>query len=159
MDQDHGFMGRALELAREAAVAGEVPVGAVVVLDGRIVAEGMNEIELRHDGTAHAELLALQRCAAELNERRLNRATLYVTLEPCAMCAGACVLTRIGRLVYGASDPRAGAVGTLYDIPRDLRLNHRVEVVAGVCADAAASLLRQFFMELRLADRGAVGNP
>ncbi|MFO0981631.1 MAG: tRNA adenosine(34) deaminase TadA [Planctomycetota bacterium] len=151
MDDDLRFMTRALALATRAAEIGEVPVGAVVVCDGEVVAEGMNEIELRRDGTAHAELIALQRCSAELRERRLNRATLYVTLEPCAMCAGACVWTRLGRLVYGAPDPRAGAVGTLYDIPRDTRLNHRVEVVAGVAADESAALLRRFFAQLRLA--------
>jgi tRNA(adenine34) deaminase len=109
----------------------------------------MNEIELRQDGTAHAELIALQRAAQRLKQRRLNEATLYATLEPCTMCAGACVLSRVGRLVFGAFDPKAGAVGTLYDIVRDPRLNHRVEVTAGVQAERAAALLRAFFAELR----------
>jgi tRNA(adenine34) deaminase len=150
MNHDEVYMARALELAQRAAELGEVPVGAVVVAGGEILGEGMNEIELRQDGTAHAELIALQRAAQRLKQRRLNEATLYATLEPCTMCAGACVLSRVGRLVFGAFDPKAGAVGTLYDIVRDPRLNHRVEVTAGVQAERAAALLRAFFAELRL---------
>jgi tRNA(adenine34) deaminase len=150
MNHDDVYMARALELAQRAAELGEVPVGAVVVAGGEILGEGMNEIELRQDGTAHAELIALQRAAQRLKQRRLNEATLYATLEPCTMCAGACVLSRVGRLVFGAFDPKAGAVGTLYDIVRDPRLNHRVEVTAGVQAERAAALLRAFFAELRV---------
>ena len=150
MDHDELYMTRALELAQRAAELGEVPVGAVVVAGDEILGEGLNEIELRQDGTAHAELIALQRAAERLKQRRLNEATLYVTLEPCVMCACACVLSRVGRLVFGASDPKAGAVGTLYDIPRDPRLNHRVEVTRGVQAEQAAALLRSFFAALRV---------
>ena len=150
MNHDEFYMARALELAQRAADLGEVPVGAVVVAGDEILGEGMNEIELRQDGTAHAELIALQRAAERLGQRRLNDATLFVTLEPCVMCAGACVLSRVGRLVFGASDPKAGAVGTLYDIPRDPRLNHRVDVTGGVQAERAAALLRSFFAALRV---------
>ena len=150
MNHDEFYMARALELAQRAADLGEVPVGAVVVAGDEILGEGMNEIELRQDGTAHAELIALQRAAERLGQRRLNDATLFVTLEPCVMCAGACVLSRVGRLVFGASYPKAGAVGTLYDIPRDPRLNHRVDVTGGVQAERAAALLRSFFAALRV---------
>jgi len=135
----------ALELAGEAAARGEVPVGAVVVLDGRIVGRGANRTEAHQDPTAHAEMLALREAAGRLGSWRLTGATLYVTLEPCAMCAGACVLARIDRLVYGADDPKAGMCGSLENLVEDPRLNHRIEVVRGVSAQDAGELLRGFF--------------
>ena len=138
-------MEAALQLAGEAAARGEVPVGAVVVLDGRIVGRGANRTEARQDPTAHAELLALRDAAGRLGSWRLTGTTLYVTLEPCAMCAGACVLARIDRLVYGAHDPKAGMCGSLENLVEDPRLNHRIEVVRGVAAREAGELLREFF--------------
>ncbi|MEW6741184.1 MAG: nucleoside deaminase [Planctomycetota bacterium] len=142
-------MDRAIELARVAAVQGEVPVGAVVAVDGIVVAEAHNEVERRRNATAHAELLALQRAAAAVGDRRLEHATLYVTLEPCVMCAGACVLSRIGELVFGALDPKAGGVETLYRLLSDSRLNHRVSVCGGVEAAVCSDLLSGFFRSLR----------
>lgn len=139
----------ALELAREAAARGEVPVGAVVVLDGEIVGRGANATETRQDPTAHAEILALREAASRRGSWRLTGATLYVTLEPCAMCAGACVLARIDRLVYGASDPKAGMCGSLENLVQDPRLNHRIEVVGGVAEPEAGELLRRFFRDRR----------
>jgi len=138
-------MRRALDVA--AAVDwGDVPVGAVVVsATGEVVAEGANERELTGDPTAHAEVLALRRAAAALGSWRLSGCTLVVTLEPCTMCAGALVLARVDRLVYGAVDPKAGAVGSLWDVVRDRRLNVRPEVVGGVLADESGALLRAFF--------------
>ncbi|NIP81371.1 MAG: tRNA adenosine(34) deaminase TadA [Gemmatimonadetes bacterium] len=142
-------MRRALAQAAQAAAAEEVPVGAVVVMDGELVAESHNQPRTRNDPTAHAEILALRAAAERLGHWWLNGATLYVTLEPCAMCAGALVLARIDRLVYGAADPKAGMVGSLAAIPQDPRLNHRVEVTAGVLADEAGALLRDFFRARR----------
>ncbi|HKY60791.1 MAG TPA: tRNA adenosine(34) deaminase TadA [Gemmatimonadota bacterium] len=142
-------MTEALALAREAATHGDVPVGAMVVMDGEIVGRGANRTEAWQDPTAHAELLALREAAARLGSWRLTGATLYVTLEPCAMCAGACVLARIERLVYGADDPKAGMCGSLENLVQDTRLNHRVEVVRGVAAVEAGDLLREFFHQRR----------
>ncbi|MDX6207936.1 MAG: tRNA(adenine34) deaminase, partial [Frankiales bacterium] len=141
-----GHMQAALALAVRALPAGDVPIGAVV-LDptGSVVGQGFNERELTGDPTAHAEVLALRRAAAETGDWRLTGHTLVVTLEPCTMCAGAAVLARVARIVYGAVDPKAGAVGSLWDVVRDRRLNHRPEVVSGVRAEAAADLLRGFF--------------
>ncbi len=147
------WMAEALVLARDAASRGEVPVGAVAVCDGRIVGRGANAREATGDPTAHAELLALQEAARTLGRWRLGGTTLVVTLEPCAMCAGAMVLARIDRLVYGASDPKAGAVGSLMDLSADPRLNHRFPVERGVLADEAGALLRAFFR----ARRGGAG--
>lgn len=138
-------MEAALQLARQAASAGEVPVGAVVVRAGVVVAGAHNETEQRHDPTAHAELLAIQRALAALATDRLTDCALYVTLEPCAQCAGAIVLTKVGRLVFGAYDDKAGMCGTLGDMVRHPRLNHRVEVTGGVEAEACGSLLQAFF--------------
>jgi len=135
--------------AEAAAEAGDVPVGAVVVVDGQEVARGRNRREVDQDPTAHAELLALRAAARELGTWRLDRATLVVTLEPCTMCAGALVLARVARLVFGADDPKAGAVGALYDVPRDPRLNHQVAVTRGVLADECSAQLRAFFRERR----------
>lgn len=144
-------MGWALTQARAAAAAGEVPVGAVV-LDraGAVVGAGRNAREGSADPTAHAEVLALRAAAAALGSWRLTGCTLVVTLEPCTMCAGAVVLARVARLVYGAADPKAGAVGSLWDVVRDRRLNSRPEVVAGVLAPACAAVLREFFAPRRV---------
>jgi len=144
-----GFMRRALGAAEEAAGRGEVPVGAVVVLDNQIVSVAHNERETGSDPTAHAEILALRRAAAGLGSWRLCNADLYVTMEPCPMCAGALVNARIRRLYFGCDDPKAGAVRTLYQLLDDRRLNHRVEVVPGVLAAEGAALLRSFFGRLR----------
>jgi tRNA(adenine34) deaminase len=139
-------MRRALDEAATAAAHGDVPVGAVVVdADGVVIGSGHNEREADGDPTAHAEVVALRRAAAQRGEWRLEGCTLVVTLEPCTMCAGAIVQSRIERLVFGAFDEKAGAVGSLWDVVRDRRLNHRPEVVAGVLADESAALLRAFF--------------
>ena len=148
-DRDRLFMSRALELAREAQAAGEVPVGAVIVKDGVIVAEGYNRPIRANDPTAHAEIVALRAAAQALGSYRLLDTTLYVTLEPCAMCAGAMVHARIARLVYGAADPRAGAAGSIFDIVRHAALNHRLDVVGGVQAVECGQLLREFFIARR----------
>jgi tRNA(adenine34) deaminase len=146
---DEEFMRAALAEAAAAADHGDVPIGAVVVADGRIIAAAGNERELRGDPTAHAELLAIKSAAEEIGGWRMEDATLYVTLEPCAMCAGAMVLARIGRLVYGPLDPKAGAAYSLYNIPQDRRLNHSLSITAGVLADECAALLRGFFARRR----------
>ncbi len=143
------WMGEALAEARAAERHGDVPIGAVVVADGVVVARAHNRREVDGDPTAHAEILALREAARARGHWRLTGATLYVTLEPCAMCAGALVLARLDRVVFGADDPKAGAVGALWDIPRDPRLNHRVEVVRGVEAERCAGLLRDFFAARR----------
>src|SRR4051812_28298728 len=152
---DHvASMGRALELARQAAAAGEIPVGAIVVHHPagavpRVIGEGFNRREAEHDCSAHAEIVAMRQAGGVLKSWRLLDCTLYVTLEPCPMCAGAMVQARLPRVVYGCLDPKAGAVETLYKICSDARLNHRVDAVGGVCADDAAALLRAFFAERR----------
>ena len=147
--RDERFIEAALGEARAAASDGEVPVGAVVVLDGRIVGRGHNRVESAQDPTAHAEILAIGAAAQTVKSWRLDGATLYVTLEPCHMCAGAIVLARIPRLVYGARDPKAGACGSLAMVPQDLRLNHRVEVIPGVLAEECGALLEAFFQSKR----------
>jgi tRNA(adenine34) deaminase len=148
---DASWMQRALEQARAGALspAEEVPVGAVVVHDGKLIAEAHNRIRTDGDPTAHAELLAIRKAALRLGSPWLTGCTLYVTLEPCAMCAGAMVLARLERLVYGALDPKTGMCGSLGCIVQDPRLNHRVEITAGVLADASAELLRAFFRARR----------
>ncbi|HVL99818.1 MAG TPA: tRNA adenosine(34) deaminase TadA [Egibacteraceae bacterium] len=151
------WMERAVAQARRASAVGEVPVGAVVVHGGRVIAEGYNRREADQDPTAHAELIAVREAAAALRSWRLEGCTLYVTLEPCTMCAGALVLARLPALVYGASDPRAGAVGSLYDVARDPRLNHRVEVTAGVLAEECGALLTRFFRARRRRSQPAEG--
>jgi tRNA(adenine34) deaminase len=144
----HDAMRLALREARRAA--GDVPVGAVVLdASGRLLGAGRNERERTGDPTAHAEIVALRQAAVRLGEWRLSGCTLVVTLEPCTMCAGAAVLARIERLIYGAIDPKAGAVGSLWDVVRDRRLNHRPEVVAGVLAEECAELLTEFFARRR----------
>jgi tRNA(adenine34) deaminase len=146
---DAELMELALDAARAAEKLGEVPVGAVVAVAGKAIAVAHNEREMSRDPTAHAEILALRRAAAALGRWRLFDATLYVTLEPCPMCAGALVHARVPRLIYGTSDPRAGAVRTLYRIADDPRLNHRVEIVEGLRAEESAELLRAFFRDRR----------
>jgi tRNA(adenine34) deaminase len=150
MDDD--WMVEALIEARSAGAAGDVPVGAVVVLDGAILSRAGNRREADRDPTAHAELLALRSAARVIGHWRVE-ATLYVTQEPCPMCAGAIVNARVRRLVYGCPNPKAGAVETLYQIPTDVRLNHRVEVLAGVRSDECAKVLQAFFAELRRGPR------
>src|SRR5919206_1274819 len=145
MRMDSTWMAEALAEARKAAADGEVPIGAVVVHDGRIVGRGRNARETRHDPTAHAEVLALQEAARALGRWRMSGATVYATLEPCPMCAGALVNARVDRLVYAVPDPKAGAAGTLFDIVRDSRLNHRIEVTAGVLGRECGELLTEFF--------------
>ena len=151
-------MREALRLAAEAGAAGEVPVGAVAVCDGLIVGRGRNGREGDLDPTAHAELLAIQDAARTLGRWRLTGVTIYVTLEPCAMCAGAMVLARIDRLVLGATDPKAGAVGSLQDLSADPRLNHRFPVERGLLGEEAGELLRAFF-RARRGRGGAEGPP
>jgi tRNA(adenine34) deaminase len=149
MWSDEQYMRKALELAREAFQRGEIPIGAVLVCEDQILAQDHNRCEERQDATAHAEILVLREAGRLLGSWRLLGATLYVTLEPCCMCAGALVQARIARLVYGARDPKGGAAGSLYDIPRDRRLNHRLEVKEGVLEQESASLLQQFFRARR----------
>lgn len=146
---DETYMRRAIELARAAEAAGEVPVGALIVLDDEVVAEGFNRPISTRDPTAHAEMVALRAAAARLDNYRLPGTALYVTLEPCAMCAAAMVHARVQRLVYAAQDPRAGAAGSLFDVVRHPALNHRIETTGGVLAEECGTLLRDFFMRRR----------
>lgn len=148
---DRAMMRRALDLARRAMAMGEVPVGAVVyeTATGRALGEGFNRRETDKDPAAHAEFIAVGAACRAVGDWRLNHCSLAVTLEPCPMCAGLIVNARVGRLVYGAPDPKAGAVDTLYRLTRDARLNHRVEPIAGVRGEESAALLRAFFAGLR----------
>ena len=143
------FMRLALQEAEQALAEDEVPIGAVIVHGGRVIASAHNQRERLRDPTAHAELIAITQAAASLNSWRLEDCTLYVTLEPCPMCAGAIVLARIPRLVYGAADPKAGAVQSLYQLLSDSRLNHRAELVPGVLVDSCGELLSRFFQDKR----------
>ncbi|MDI6843296.1 MAG: tRNA adenosine(34) deaminase TadA [Anaerosomatales bacterium] len=149
MEADVAYMTIALEEARAAAEEGEVPIGAVVVCDGAVIARAHNRRETDADPTAHAEMIAIREAARKLGRWRLSDCTVYVTLEPCPMCAGAMHQARIERLVFGARDPKAGAVGTLYDLSSDERLNHRFTVTSGVLAEECAAVLRRFFERLR----------
>jgi tRNA(adenine34) deaminase len=149
MPNDMEFMQAALDLAKRAAAEGEVPVAALVVADNEVLSQAYNRREQWQDPTAHAELIAIREAAVRLGTWRLTGATLYVTLEPCAMCIGAVILSRISRLVYGARDPKAGACGSVFDIPLEPRLNHRVEVQGGVGEEESQSLLQDFFRQLR----------
>lgn len=148
---DEQFMDEALRQAERAAAAGEVPVGAVIVKDGRILARAHNQVETLRDATAHAEMIAITQAAERLENWRLEGAELYVTIEPCPMCAGALVLSRVARIVYGADDPIAGACGSVFNIVSEKRLNHRIPVVRGVRAERAADLIRSFFRARRAA--------
>jgi tRNA(adenine34) deaminase len=143
------WMEAALRLARAAAVREEVPVGAVVVREGKVIGQASNEMVHRNDPTAHAELLAIQEAVAAVGEDRLVDATLFVTLEPCAQCAGAIVLAKVGTVVFGAWDQRAGMAGSVHDLLRHPRLNHRPEVIGGVMAEECGEILKQFFRSRR----------
>lgn len=153
-DHDLAFMEVALQEAARAPAIGEIPVGAVLVHHGAVIARAHNLREARQDPTAHAELLVIRQAAERLGSWRLTGSVLYVTLEPCAMCAGAIVLSRIDRLVFAAWDPKAGACGSIFDIPAERRLNHRVAVTGGVMEADSRQLLHTFFRELRGAPNG-----
>jgi tRNA(adenine34) deaminase len=146
---DTYWMSQALNLAREAEKMGEVPVGAVLVFENRIIGEGFNQTITSHDPSGHAEIVALRQGAKGLNNYRLLNTTLYVTLEPCAMCAGAMVHARIERLVFAAFDPKTGAAGSVFNLLQDNRLNHQVLIEGGVLAQECASLLQEFFKKRR----------
>jgi tRNA(adenine34) deaminase len=147
--EDENFMQVAVEQARIAEENGDVPIGAVIVYENRIIGKAYNQREQLQDPTAHAEIIALTQAAAALENWHLNGCTIYVTLEPCAMCAGALVLARMDRLVYGCDDPKGGACKSLYNIVQDERLNHRLEVTSGVLAEECSKLLRDFFSQRR----------
>jgi tRNA(adenine34) deaminase len=149
IDWDQIFMRRACELAEQAASEDEVPVGAIIVRSNKIIGAGWNQREALKDPTAHAEMIAITQAAAAIESWRLEECTLYVTLEPCPMCAGAIVQSRIPRVVYGATDPKAGAVDSLFRLLDDPRLNHRARVTAGVMADTCAAMLSEFFRQKR----------
>ena len=149
LEPERRWMKAALREAERAFEQDEVPVGAVVVKDGQIVGRGHNLVETLRDPTAHAEMIAITAACETLGEKVLNGCTLYVTLEPCPMCAGAIVWARLSRLVFGAFDEKTGSASTLYNIPQDDRLNHHVEIISGVEADQAAALLRAFFQKRR----------
>ncbi len=150
MKTEDEYMQRALQLAHQAEDQGEVPVGAVLVLDGEIIGEGWNQPITRCDPSAHAEIMALRAAGQNQQNYRLSNSTLYVTLEPCPMCAGAIVHARVNKVVFGASDPRSGAAGSVFDLlPSDERFNHRTAVVGGVLAEESAAMLRQFFRSRR----------
>lgn len=153
-ERDERFMREALEEARRAEAAGEVPVGAVVVLGEEVIGRGSNSSVRDQDPTAHAEIVALRRAAQRLANYRVPGCTLYVTVEPCAMCAGAAVLARVERLVYGCDDPKAGAVRSLFRLADDERLNHRIAITGGVLRQECASALQMFFQKRRQGDDG-----
>ena len=146
---DESFMQLALEQGKQAFALGEVPVGAVLVQEGEIIATGFNRREIDQDPTAHAEIIAIRGASSKLRSWRLNKTTLYVTLEPCAMCAGTMIQSRISRLVFGTFDPKAGACGSICDLLSEPRLNHRVSVHSGILADECKAILQNFFQELR----------
>ncbi len=148
-DKDKEYMWLALEQARKASAQGEVPIGAVLVRDNQVLAQAHNFRETWQDPTAHAEVVAIREAATQSGSWRLTDTTLYVTLEPCAMCIGAIILARIPRLVFGARDSKAGACGSIFDLPKEQRLNHRVEVIGGVLEQESQELLQTFFRSLR----------
>jgi tRNA(adenine34) deaminase len=149
MNTDVDYMRLAIGLARQAMLAGEVPVGALVVSADRVIGEGWNSSVATHDPTAHAEIVALRAAGQEQRNYRLNSASLYVTLEPCAMCVGALITARVARVVFGAWDPKAGACGSVLDLPRESRLGPRIDVFGGVLSDECADMLREFFASRR----------
>jgi len=155
---DERYMGVAIESAKIAEDNGDVPIGAVIVREGQIIAKAYNQREQLQDPTAHAEIIALTQAAASVENWHLDGCTMYVTLEPCCMCAGALVLSRMYRLVYGCSDPKAGACGSLYNIVTDERLNHRVEVTSGVLADQCSRQLQNFFQKKRRQNEARASN-
>ncbi|HVE39483.1 MAG TPA: tRNA adenosine(34) deaminase TadA [Planctomycetota bacterium] len=147
------LMAEALRLAARAAEAGEVPVGAVIIHGGQVIARAHNQVEMLHDATAHAEMIAITQAAAALENWRLEGAEIYVTLEPCPMCAGALVNSRVSRIVYGADDPIAGACGSVFNIVNEKRLNHRIPVVKGVLGERCSEILKSFFRSRRQAPK------
>ena len=147
------FMGLAIEEAKKAYEIGEVPIGAIIVRENQVIASAFNKRELGRNATHHAELLAIQEACEKLGGWRLIGCTMYVTLEPCLMCAGAIINSRLERLIYGARDPKAGAVQSLYHVLEDTRLNHQVEVIEGVLAAESSALLKDFFANLRLKNK------
>ena len=149
LDVDEQFMDLALEEAHQAHLAGEVPVGAVIVSDGAVIGRGFNQPIRLHDPTAHAEIAAIHEACIKQGNYRLTHATMYCTVEPCMMCAGAMIHARLQRLVFGTSDPKAGSAGSIYNVLTDPRLNHRVEVVSGIREELCAALLRDFFAQRR----------
>lgn len=146
---DMDYMGLALDEAKKAYAIGEVPIGAIIVKDGEVIAAAHNLRETGHDATAHAEVMAIRQACEKIGHWRLTGATLYVTIEPCPMCAGALVMSRVARLVYGAADYKAGAVESLFNITNHSGLNHRIEVTAGVREEECRSLMKEFFRERR----------
>lgn len=146
---DHYWMGKALEQARKAEAIGEVPIGAVIVKDDAVIARGHNLRESKQDPSAHAEMIAIRKAAKKLGSWRLTGATLYVTLEPCTMCMGAIILSRIDRVVFGSYDPKGGAAGSLFDFSDDKRLNHSVVLTPGIRGEETSSILSSFFAKLR----------
>ena len=147
--EDIAYMRVALDEARSSAAAGEVPIGAVIVVEGSILSRGRNQREQWQDPTAHAEMIALRAAAADLQSWRVLDSTLYVTMEPCVMCIGAAILARVKRLVFAVLDPKGGACGSMFNIPPEPRLNHRLEVVGGILAQESQELLQEFFRHLR----------
>lgn len=160
MGKDQEYMQLALDQARLAPASGEVPIGAVLVLDDEVLAQVHNYREASQDPTAHAEIVAIREAATRLGTWRLNRTTLYVTLEPCSMCAGAIIQSRVSRLVFATRDPKAGACGSVFNLPDERRLNHRVEVVEGLLERESQELLQTFFRQLReeLRDRTSISS-
>lgn len=154
MENEEKYMRAAIEEAKKARSIGEVPIGAIIVLNGKIIAKASNRRETEQNAVAHAEIIAIQEACRTLGTWRLENAELYVTLEPCPMCSGAIILSRIKKVVYGASDPKAGCAGTLMNLLSDARFNHQSEVVSGVLADECGELLSQFFRELRRKKKG-----
>ena len=148
-ENDERFMGMAIDQAYIAQENGDVPIGAVIVCEDKVIGKGYNQRQQLNDPTAHAEMIALTAAAEAVGNWRLHNCTIYVTLEPCTMCAGALVLARIDRLVYGCPDPKAGACGSLYNTVQDDRLNHRVEITAGVLQDKCSKVLQNFFQKRR----------
>jgi len=144
------YMSQALKEARRALDAGEVPVGAVIVFDSKIIARAHNQVVTLRDPTAHAEMIAITQAADYLGNERLINADLYVTIEPCSMCAGAAVLARIKRIFYGAKDPKGGGCGSVFNIPADNRLNHKIEIISGIMLEECAYILREFFKNKRM---------
>ena len=158
MMNDNDYMGLALDEARKAYDLGEIPIGAVLVMDGQVVAKGHNMREIWHDATAHAEIIVIREACRSLKRWRLTGATLYVTIEPCPMCAGALVMSRIDRLVYGSSDYKAGAVESIFNIVQNDALNHSMVVASGVRSDECAEIMRDFFRSRRKSKKNATTN-
>jgi tRNA(adenine34) deaminase len=146
---DEYYITVALKESMKAIVSGDVPIGAVIVKDDTIISKAYNQVEKQGDPMAHAEIIAIQKAISRIKYKHLTGCTMYVTLEPCSMCAGALVLARLDRLVFGASDPKSGACGTLFNIVNDSRLNHRLKVTPNILADECAQVIKQFFVSLR----------